>query len=39
VVFAASPTASIPPDGTQEWMGFFKEPDGNMLALMSLVKP
>jgi len=27
------------PDGTQEWMGFFRGPDGNMLALMSTLKP
>ena len=27
------------PDGTEEWMGFFHDPEGNMLALMSLVKP
>lgn len=27
------------PDGTQEWMTFFREPAGNMLSLMSQVKP
>lgn len=26
------------PDGTEEWMAFFKDPDGGMLALMSQVK-
>lgn len=26
-------------DGTEEWMTFFRDPDGNMLSLMSLVKP
>jgi predicted enzyme related to lactoylglutathione lyase len=26
-------------DGTQEWMGFFKDPDGRPLALMSQLKP
>ena len=25
-------------DGTEEWMAFFKDPDGNLLALMSQVK-
>ena len=24
-------------DGTEEWMTFFRDPDGNMLSLMSLV--
>lgn len=27
------------PDGTEEWMTFFRDPDGNMLSLMSRVKP
>jgi DNA-binding CsgD family transcriptional regulator/catechol 2,3-dioxygenase-like lactoylglutathione lyase family enzyme len=26
-------------DGTEEWMAFFKDPDGRFLALMSQVKP
>jgi catechol 2,3-dioxygenase-like lactoylglutathione lyase family enzyme/DNA-binding CsgD family transcriptional regulator len=26
-------------DGTEEWMAFFNDPDGNTLALMSQVKP
>jgi DNA-binding CsgD family transcriptional regulator/catechol 2,3-dioxygenase-like lactoylglutathione lyase family enzyme len=26
------------PDGTEEWMAFFKDPDGRVLALMSQVK-
>ena len=26
-------------DGTEEWMAFFKDPDGRPLALMSQVKP
>ena len=26
-------------DGTEEWMGFFEDPDGRPLALMSQVKP
>ena len=26
-------------DGTQEWMTFFRDPDNNLLALMSAVKP
>jgi catechol 2,3-dioxygenase-like lactoylglutathione lyase family enzyme/DNA-binding CsgD family transcriptional regulator len=26
-------------DGTEEWMTFFRDPDGNMLSLMSSVKP
>lgn len=26
------------PDGTEEWMTFFRDPDGNMLALMAQVK-
>ena len=26
-------------DRTEEWMTFFRDPDGNMLSLMSLVKP
>jgi catechol 2,3-dioxygenase-like lactoylglutathione lyase family enzyme len=26
-------------DGTEEWMGFFKDPDGRPLALMSQMKP
>jgi methylmalonyl-CoA/ethylmalonyl-CoA epimerase len=26
------------PDGTEEWMGFFKDPEGRPLALMSQVK-
>ncbi len=26
-------------DGTEEWMAFFTDPDGNMLALMEQVKP
>lgn len=26
-------------DGTEEWMSFFSDPDGNTLALMSQVKP
>jgi methylmalonyl-CoA/ethylmalonyl-CoA epimerase len=25
-------------DGTEEWMGFFKDPEGRPLALMSQVK-
>jgi catechol 2,3-dioxygenase-like lactoylglutathione lyase family enzyme len=27
------------PDGTEEWMTFFRDPEGNMLSLMSRVKP
>jgi DNA-binding CsgD family transcriptional regulator/predicted enzyme related to lactoylglutathione lyase len=27
------------PDGTEEWMAFFKDPEGRTLALMSQVKP
>lgn len=27
------------PDGTEEWMAFFRDPDGNLLALMSRVAP
>ena len=27
------------PDGTEEWMAFFKDCDGGLLALMSQVKP
>jgi methylmalonyl-CoA/ethylmalonyl-CoA epimerase len=27
------------PDGTEEWMTFFRDPEGNMLSLMSQVKP
>ena len=27
------------PDGTEEWMAFFKDPDGRFLALMSQVRP
>ena len=27
------------PDGTEEWMGFFNDPEGNMLAIMSAMKP
>jgi catechol 2,3-dioxygenase-like lactoylglutathione lyase family enzyme/DNA-binding CsgD family transcriptional regulator len=27
------------PDGTEEWMAFFRDPDGNMLSIMSQVKP
>jgi predicted enzyme related to lactoylglutathione lyase len=27
------------PDGTEEWMAFFADPDGNALALMSSRKP
>jgi hypothetical protein len=26
-------------DGTEEWMAFFKEPEGRPLAIMSQVKP
>lgn len=26
-------------DGTEEWMAFFRDPDGNFLALMQQVKP
>ena len=26
-------------DGTEEWMTFFRDPDGNMLSLMSAVRP
>ena len=26
-------------DGTEEWMAFFEDPDGNYLALMEQVKP
>ena len=26
-------------DGTEEWMTFFSDPDGNMLALAAMVKP
>jgi catechol 2,3-dioxygenase-like lactoylglutathione lyase family enzyme len=26
-------------DGTEEWMAFFKDPDGRMLAIMSQAKP
>lgn len=27
------------PDGTEEWMAFFPDPDGNTMAFMSAVKP
>jgi len=27
------------PDGTEEWMAFFRDPESNVLALMSQVKP
>lgn len=27
------------PDGTEEWMAFFRDPEANVLALMSQVKP
>ena len=27
------------PDGTEEWMAFFKDPDGRFLALLAQVKP
>lgn len=27
------------PDGTEEWMTFFRDPDGSMLSMMSRVKP
>ncbi len=27
------------PDGTEEWMAFFRDPEANMLALMSRVRP
>lgn len=27
------------PDGTEEWMTFFRDPEGNMLSLISQVKP
>jgi len=27
------------PDGTQEWLAFFKDPEGRTLAIMSQVKP
>jgi DNA-binding CsgD family transcriptional regulator/catechol 2,3-dioxygenase-like lactoylglutathione lyase family enzyme len=27
------------PDGTEEWMAFFKDPEGRFLALMSQVRP
>lgn len=27
------------PDGTEEWMAFFRDPEKNMLAMMSRVKP
>jgi hypothetical protein len=27
------------PDGTEEWMAFFKDPDGRLLALMSQARP
>jgi catechol 2,3-dioxygenase-like lactoylglutathione lyase family enzyme len=27
------------PDGTQEWLAIFKDPEGRMLALMSQVRP
>jgi methylmalonyl-CoA/ethylmalonyl-CoA epimerase len=26
-------------DGTEEWMAFFKDPDGRPLGIMSQVKP
>ena len=26
-------------DGTEEWMTFYRDPDGNMLSLMSSVTP
>jgi hypothetical protein len=26
-------------DGTEEWMGFFKDPEGRPLAIMSQVRP
>lgn len=29
----------IHPDGTEEWMAFFRDPDANLLALMSRVVP
>jgi DNA-binding CsgD family transcriptional regulator/catechol 2,3-dioxygenase-like lactoylglutathione lyase family enzyme len=27
------------PDGTEEWMTFFRDPEGNMLSMMSRVRP
>jgi DNA-binding CsgD family transcriptional regulator/catechol 2,3-dioxygenase-like lactoylglutathione lyase family enzyme len=27
------------PDGSEEWMAFFRDPEANMLAMMSVVKP
>lgn len=27
------------PDGTEEWMSFFRDPEANMMAMMSRVKP
>jgi predicted enzyme related to lactoylglutathione lyase len=27
------------PDGTEEWMAFFKDPEGRFLALMSQARP
>jgi predicted enzyme related to lactoylglutathione lyase len=27
------------PDGTEEWLAFFKDPDGQLLALHSQVRP
>ena len=40
VVFEGEPhLIHTHPDGTEEWMAFFHDPEGNMLALMSQVKP
>jgi catechol 2,3-dioxygenase-like lactoylglutathione lyase family enzyme len=40
VVFEDEPhVIHVHPDGTEEWMSFFRDPDGNLLALMSRESP
>ena len=40
VVFTGEPhRIHTHPDGTEEWMAFFADPDGNTLSMMSRVKP
>ncbi len=40
VVFEGEPhVVHMHPDGVEEWMVFFADPDGNLLALMAHVRP
>lgn len=40
VVFEGEPHKIFThPDGTEEWMAFFRDPERNMMAIMSQVKP